>query len=294
MPRTYSKGENRTYVLYTIPTLLLYGLLFIFPLILGLYYSMTDWNGISQAQNFIGLENYRNLFSDKRVVNSLLFSFKYAVSLVLIVNFLAIALGLMMDSRIKFQNAFRSLYFFPAIISLVVVGLVFDQIFYHVFPRIGEFFDIEIFKTNMLGNRDTVFWAVLFVSIWRETAVPTVLILAGLQTVPIEYIEAAVLDGASYFTRLRKIIFPFLIPVFSMNLVLTVKSGIMVFDVIKAMTGGGPGMTTESIGILIYKKGFQEYQFGMASSLSFLLLAIIALISFVQIFALKKKEVGQL
>ncbi len=294
MPRTYSKGESRTYVLYTIPTLLLYGLLFIFPLFLGLYYSMTDWNGISQAQNFIGLENYRNLFSDKRVVNSLLFSFKYAVSLVLIVNFLAIALGLMMDSRIRFQNAFRSLYFFPAIISLVVVGLVFDQIFYHVFPRIGEFFDIEIFKTNMLGNKDTVFWAVLFVSIWRETAVPTVLILAGLQTVPIEYIEAAVLDGASYFTRLRKIIFPFLIPVFSMNLVLTVKSGIMVFDVIKAMTGGGPGMTTESIGILIYKKGFQEYQFGMASSLSFLLLAIIALISFVQIYALKKKEVGQL
>ncbi|MBN2859043.1 MAG: sugar ABC transporter permease [Sphaerochaetaceae bacterium] len=294
MPRTYSKAENRTYVLYTIPTLLLYGLLFIFPLILGVYYSMTDWNGISQAQNFIGLENYRNLFSDKRVVNSLVFSFKYAVSLVLIVNFLAIALGLMMDSKIKFQNTFRSLYFFPAIISLVVVGLVFDQIFYHVFPRFGEFFDIEIFKTNMLGNRDTVFWAVLFVSIWRETAVPTVLILAGLQTVPVEYIEAAVLDGASYVTRLRKIIFPFLVPVLSMNLVLTVKSGIMVFDVIKAMTGGGPGMTTESIGILIYKKGFQEYQFGMASSLSFLLLAIIAVISFVQIYALKKKEVGQL
>ena len=294
MPRTYSKAENRTYVLYTIPTLLLYGLLFIFPLFLGIYYSMTDWNGISQTQNFIGLENYRNLFSDKRVVNSLLFSFRYAVSLVVIVNFLAIALGLMMDSKIRFQNTFRSLYFFPAIISLVVVGLVFDQIFYHVFPRIGEFFDIEIFKTNMLGNRDTVFWAVLFVSIWRETAVPTVLILAGLQTVPTEYIEAAVLDGASYFTRLRKIVFPFLIPVFSMNLVLTVKSGIMVFDVIKAMTGGGPGMTTESIGILIYKKGFQEYQFGMASSLSFLLLAIIAIISFVQIYALKKKEVGQL
>ena len=294
MPRTLLKKEKRTYFLYTVPALILYGLLFIVPLFLGLYYSMTDWNGIGQQQNFVGLNNYVNLFSDKRIVNSLFFSFKYAIFLVIIVNLLAIALGLLLDSKIKFKNLFRALYFFPAIISLVVVGLVFDQIFYHVIPRIGEHFNINVLKSSLLGNGDTVFWAVLFVSVWRETAVPTVLILAGLQAVPIEYIEAATLDGASYFMRLRKIIFPFLIPVFSMNLVLTVKSGIMVFDVIKAMTGGGPGVATESIGILIYKKGFQEYQFGMASALSFLLLAIIAVISFIQIFGLKRKEVGQL
>jgi raffinose/stachyose/melibiose transport system permease protein len=234
------------------------------------------------------------MFGDHRVLNSLQFSLKYAVLLVLFVNALAIFLGLMLDAPMKRKNLFRALYFFPAIISLVVVGLVFDQILYHAVPRIGKMLDIDFLKRNLLGNRDAVFWVVLFVSVWRETAVPTVLILAGLQTVPPELIEAAVLDGAPYLTRLRKIMFPFLVPVFSMNLVLTVKSGIMVFDIIKAMTGGGPGISTESIGILIYKKGFEEMQFGFASSLSFLLFAIIALISLVQIGVLKRKEVGQL
>jgi len=294
MSRKLTPQENRTYFLYVIPAVLLYGILFILPLFLGLLYSMTDWNGISQKQNFIGFKNYFNLFTDSRVLNSLGFSLKYAFFLVLIVNILAIVLGLMMDSKIKFKNLFRGIYFFPAIISLVVVGLVFDQIFYHVVPLIGELLDIEFLKSNLLGNSKAVFWVVLIVSVWRETAVPTVLVLAGLQTVPVEYLEAATLDGASYFMRLRKIILPFLIPVLSMNLVLTVKSGIMVFDVIKAMTGGGPGIATESIGILIYTKGFHEFKFGFASALSFLLLAIIAVISFVQIYFLKKREVGQL
>jgi raffinose/stachyose/melibiose transport system permease protein len=294
LPRRQTIKEKGVYFTFTVPTLLLYGLFFILPLGMGVYYSMTDWNGISQSFNFIGLHNYLRMFSDHRVLNSLQFSLKYAVLLVLFVNALAIFLGLLLDAPIKSKNLFRALYFFPAIISLVVVGLVFDQILYHAIPRIGKMLDIDFLKRNLLGNRDAVFWVVLFVSIWRETAVPTVLILAGLQTVPPELIEAAVLDGAPYLTRLRKIVFPFLIPVFSMNLVLTVKSGIMVFDIIKAMTGGGPGISTESIGILIYKKGFEEMQFGFASSLSFLLFAIIAVISLLQIGVLKRKEVGQL
>lgn len=294
LPRRQTMKEKGTYFAFTVPTLLLYGLFFLLPLGMGLYYSMTDWNGISQSFTFVGLKNYLQMFSDHRVLNSLSFSIRYAVLLVIFVNTLAIFLALILDAPLKGKNFFRALYFFPAIISLVVVGLVFDQILYHAIPRIGKLLEIDFLKRNLLGNRDAVFWVVLFVSIWRETAVPTVLILAGLQTVPPELIESAVLDGASYLTRLRKIIFPFLVPVFSMNLVLTVKSGVMVFDIIKAMTGGGPGISTESIGILIYKKGFEEMQFGFASSLSFLLFGIVALISFVQIGVLRKKEVGQL
>lgn len=294
MPRRQTKSEKRTYFIFTMPALLLYGMFFMIPLVMGVYYSMTDWNGISQQYNFIGLRNYLQMFSDHRVNNSLQFSLKYAVMLVVIVNALALALGMLLDSRIRGKNFFRALYFFPAIISLVVVGLVFDQILYHAVPRIGKLLDIDFLKRNLLGNQDAVFWVVLFVSIWRETAVPTVLILAGLQTVPQELIESSVLDGAPYLTRFRKIVFPFLIPVFSMNLVLTVKAGIMVFDIIKAMTGGGPGISTESIGLLIYKKGFEEMQFGFASALSFLLFGIIAIISLLQIRLLRKKEAGQL
>ncbi len=294
MARNQTTGEKLTYTAFTIPTVILYGFFFLVPLFLGIYYSMTDWNGISQTFNFVGLKNYINMFSDHRIFNSFRFSLKYAAFLVLTVNVLALALGLILNSKIKGKNFLRALYFFPAIISLVVVGLVFDQILYHAVPRIGKFLNIEFLQRNLLGNSDAVFWVVLLVSVWRETAVPMVLILAGLQTVPVELLEASIIDGASYFTRFRKIIFPFLIPVFSMNLVLTVKSGVMVFDIIKAMTGGGPGISTESLGILIYKKGFEEMQFGFASALSFLLFGIVAVISLLQIGVLRTKEAGQL
>ncbi len=294
MARKQSSRERLTYFLYTVPAIILYGMFFIVPLMMGVFYSLTDWNGISQSYNVIGLKNYIQMFSDHRVINSLQFSLSYALFLVLIVNLLALGLGLLLNSNIRGKNFSRALYFFPAIISLVVVGLVFDQILYHAIPRIGKALDIDFFKRNLLGNSDAVFWVILFVSIWRETAVPTVLIIAGLQTVPIELLEASILEGASFSVRFRKIMFPFLIPVISMNLVLTVKSGIMVFDIIKAMTGGGPGIATESIGILIYKKGFEEFQFGFASSLSFLLFGIVAVISLLQIYTLRKKEVGQL
>ncbi len=294
MARNQTIKEKLTYTAFTIPTLFLYGLFFIVPLFLGVYYSMTDWNGISQTYNFVGLKNYLNMFSDHRILNSFIFSLKYALFLVIIVNSLALLLGVILNSKMRGKNFLRALYFFPAIISLVVVGLVFDQLLYHALPRIGKFLNIDFLKRNLLGNQDAVFWVVLLVSVWRETAVPMVLILAGLQTVPEELLEASTLEGASYFDQFRKIIFPFLIPVFSMNLVLTVKSGVMVFDIIKAMTGGGPGIATESLGILIYKKGFEEMQFGFASSLSFLLFGIVAVISLLQIRALRSKGAGQL
>lgn len=294
MSRLTSPKDKLTYVFFTLPGAALFSLFFLVPLFLGLYYSMTDWNGISQSFKFIGLQNYLNMFSDHRVLNSYSFSLRYAVFLVLIVNSMALLLGLLLNSSIAGKNVFRAVYFFPAVISLVVVGLVFDQILYHAVPRIGKALDIDFLKRNLLGNKDAVFYVVLLVSAWRETAVPMVLIIAGLQTVPSELLEAATIDGAGSWKKFWSITFPFLIPVFSMNLVLTVKSGVMVFDIIKAMTGGGPGIATESIGILIYKKGFEEFQFGFASSLSFSLFAVVALISLAQITVLKRKEVGQL
>jgi raffinose/stachyose/melibiose transport system permease protein len=292
--RRKTPAERLTYTTFTIPAVVLYGLFFMVPLLLGIYYSMTDWNGISQSYDFIALENYRNLFSDNRVLHSFAFSLRYALYLVVIINVLALGIGLMLNANIRAKNLFRAIYFFPAIISLVVVGLVFDQIFYHAVPRIGDLFSIAFLQRNLLGNPEAVFWVLLFVSVWRECAVPTVLILAGLQTVPSELIEASILDGAGSFMQFRKIVFPFLIPVFSMNLVLTVKSGIMVFDIIKGMTGGGPGTATESIGILIYKKGFEEMRFGFASALSLSLFLLIAVISILQITVLRSKEAGQL
>ena len=295
MSRKFTSGEKTTYFFLSLHGVLLYTLFFLIPVGMGIFYSLTDWNGISQSYNIIGLENYRTLFTDARVYNALKINFSYMAVFVVVVNTLAMVLALLLHSEsLKFKRMFRAIYFFPAVISMVVVGLIFDQIFYHVIPRIGDALNIEILQRNILGKSDLALWGVLGVSVWRNTAVPMVLLLAGLQTVPGDLIEAAILDGTNAFQRFRSVILPFLIPVLNMTLILTIRHGIMVFDVIKATTNGGPGRTTEAISILVYNTGFESMRFGYASTQSILLFFIIAVISFVQIRLLKSKEVGQL
>lgn len=295
MGRTLTRQEKRTYFFLSLHGVVLYALFFLIPVLFGVFYSMTDWNGISQTYNFVGLKNYFTLIKDSRVLNSLSINAVYTVAFVLIVNLQAVVLALLLNSQqLKFRKSFRAIYFFPAVLSMVVVGLIFDQIFYHVVPRIGDGLGIELLQRNILGNLDLAMWGVLCVSVWRNTAVPMVLILAGLQTVPNELIEASILDGANKRQRFFKVIFPFLIPSLNMTLVLTIKHGIMVFDVIMAMTGGGPGRSTEAIGLLVYNLGFDEMRFGYASALSLILFGIIAIVSFTQISALKSREVGQI
>ncbi len=295
MSRKLTSGEKTTYFFLSLHGVLLYTLFFLIPVGMGIFYSLTDWNGISQSYNFIGLENYRTLFNDERVYNALKINFTYMIVFVVVVNSLAMILALLLHSEaLKFKRLFRAIYFFPAVLSMVVVGLIFDQIFYHVVPRIGDALNMEFLQRNILGNPEYALWGVLGVSVWRNTAVPMVLLLAGLQTVPEDLVEAAILDGANALQRFWSVILPFLIPVLNMTLILTIRHGIMVFDVIKATTNGGPGRTTEAISILVYNTGFESMRFGYASTQSILLFFIIAVISFVQIRLLKSKEVGQL
>ena len=280
--------------LFTVPGVILFLSLFILPVFMGFFYSFTDWNGISPNYNFVGLDNFRNMFVDKRVSYSVRFSLLFTFFFVLFTNLVAFALAFLLNSKIKGKTFFRATYFFPAIVSLVVVGLIFDQLFYHVVPIIGENLNIDLLKRNPMGNPDLAGPGVLFVKMWREIPIPTILYIAGLQSVPSDLVEASVIDGAGWFTRLAHVIFPFMVPVISMNLVLTVRNGVMVFDVIKVMTGGGPGYSTSSVGITIYNMGFYEMKFGFATAISLFLFMIIAVVSILQITLLRKKGTGQL
>jgi len=294
MPSLTSKKDNAVLYLFTVPGVLMFLVLFLVPVFMAFFYSFTDWNGMSPNYNLVGVKNFINMFKDKRVSYSLSFSLIFTFIFVVMTNLIALALAFLLNSEIKGKTFFRALYFFPAVVSLVVVGLIFDQIFYHVIPIFGKALGIDMLSRSPLGNPDLAPAAVLFVKMWREIPIPTVLYIAGLQSVPTDLIEASVIDGAGWFTRLKSVIFPFLVPVISMNLVLTVRNGIMVFDIIKVMTGGGPGYATSSVGITIYNMGFYEMKFGFATAISLFLFVIIAVVSFAQIAMLRKKGTGQL
>jgi len=289
-----SRKDAASFYLFVIPGIIMFLWFFILPAFMGVFYSFTDWNGMSPRFNYIGVKNYLEMFKDSRVSYSIIFSLVFTLVFVVLTNIFGLFFAFLLNSKFKGKSLFRALYFFPAVISLVVAGLIFDQLFYHVVPMFGKALGIAALSRNPMGDPNLAPVGVLFVKMWRELPVPTVLYIAGLQSVPSDLIEASVIDGAGWSKRFRNVIFPFLVPIISMNLVLTVRNGIMVFDVIKVMTGGGPGYSTSSIGITIYNMGFYEMKFGMATAVALFLFLIIGIISFIQIKILNSKGTGQL
>lgn len=285
------KNTKITYALFTIPGLFLYAFFFIFPVIMGFYYGMTDWNGITRKFNFIGFANYVSAFTDKRFLKALMFNLKYCLLLTACIVILGIFLAMLLNIKVKGISFFRAAYFMPAVLSGLTVGLIFNQIMYRALPPLGQYLGIEALSTNILSNGTTAVFGILFVNVWQGVAMPTLLFLAGLQTIPEELYEAAALDGANAIHRFRYITIPFLVPVLSVVMVLTVKSGLMVFDLVKALTDGGPGGATESVSLLIYSNAFVENKYSYAIAEAIIVGVVIALISALQISISNKKKV---
>lgn len=292
-PPLSGRDRNRrvTFALFTAPGLLLYSAFFIFPVVMGFYYGMTDWNGITRKYNFIGLNNFFSAFRDKRFLKALTFNLKYCLILTVCIVALGVILALLLNKKMKSITFFRAAYFMPAVLSGITVSLIFNQIFYRAIPPLGQALGIEWLSKNILSNPTTAMFGILFVNVWQGVAMPTLLFLTGLQSIPEDLYEAASLDGAGPFHRFRYITVPYLLPVLSVVMVLTVKSGLMVFDYVKALTDGGPGGATESVSLLIYSNAFVENKYSYAIAEAIIVGVLIALLSAIQISVTNRKKV---
>jgi raffinose/stachyose/melibiose transport system permease protein len=283
--------RRTTLLLFTVPGLLLYTIFSVVPILMGFFYSLTDWNGYSRRYDIVWLRNFKEILFDERFYRALLFNVKYAALLVIGTLVLSVLIALMLNTKLKGLSLFRAIYFFPAVLSMLTVGLIFNQIFYRVFPPMGNALGIELLKQSLLSRANTAVFAVLLVHLWQGLALPTVLVLAGLQTVPTDLYEAAEMDGITITQRFFRITLPFLIPVLSVILVLALKSGIMVFDYVMSLTGGGPGGATESLALLIYRHGFTEDRFSYSIAEAIFAGIIISAISAIQISVSNKKRI---
>ena len=277
--------------LFTVPATVLYCIFFIYPIAIGIMYSFTDWNGLAKDFKFIGLANYIEAFTNKRFQNAVLFNIKFTILAVILVVGISLILALIFNSDIRLKSFFRGIFFFPAVLGMLVVGLIFNEIFYRVVPVIGKAMNISWLSTNILASKSTAMYGVLIVHVWLAVAMDTVMLLAGLQSTPMELYEAAELDGANKWQRFRYITMPFLLPVLSVVLILQIKNGLTVYDIIVALTNGGPGGATESLSILIYNHGFKEVKFSYAIAEAIILTIVICAISFVQTSISNKKKV---
>ena len=277
--------------LFTVPATVLYCIFFIYPIAIGIMYSFTDWNGLAKDFKFIGLANYIEAFTNKRFQNAVLFNIKFTILAVILVVGISLILALIFNSDIRLKSFFRGIFFFPAVLGMLVVGLIFNEIFYRVVPVIGKAMNISWLSTNILASKSTAMYGVLIVHVWLAVAMATVMLLAGLQSTPMELYEAAELDGANKWQRFRYITMPFLLPVLSVVLILQIKNGLTVYDIIVALTNGGPGGATESLSILIYNHGFKEVKFSYAIAEAIILTIVICAICFVQTSISNKKTV---
>lgn len=275
--------DRYTFFLFTVPPLILYSFFFVYSVFVGVRYSFTDWNGISREYGFNGLSNYDNLLHNSRFWNSMRVTVVYALLLLICVISVSLILALCLNSLKHMQAFSKSVFFFPAMISSVSIALIWDQLYYRVVPIIGKLLGIAALSQSPLANPKTALPAIVFVNAWQAVAMPTLIFLAGLQTIPEELFESAKIDGATPWNRFRYITLPFLLPTITINVVLTIKQGLTTFDFPLAMTMGGPASASEVIGILIYLDAFQNMRFSIANAEAMVLFVIIAVLSFIQI-----------
>ena len=278
-----STADKLTNFLFTIPAVVLYSIFFIYAVIVGVNYSFTDWNGIAKTYNYIGFENYKSLFENQYFWNTLWVTVKYALLLVVGVMITSLILALCLNSIKHLKTLTKSIFFIPAMIGGGTISLFFYQIYYRLVPVIGEMLGISALSQSPLASAKTALIAVVFVNVWQAVAMPTMIFMAGLQTVPGDLYESAMLDGATTFQRFRYITLPYLMPTFTINMVLTIKAGITSFDYAYALTAGGPSRSTTVIGISIYNDAFNNMKFSLANAEAVILFIIIALLSLIQI-----------
>ncbi|MET3452856.1 sugar ABC transporter permease [Curtobacterium sp. 1544] len=270
--------------LFMAPSLLILGAFVVFPILRSLYYSFFDWTVGAVSQPFVGFGNYVQLFHDQQFWNALRITLEYTIVSVVLLVVLGFVAALLLQRDTLANRIVRSVFFFPTIVSLVTIGLVWKFL---LDPDIGLVGGI----TTMLGL-PSVAWlqstslalpTIIFVSVWKSIGFAMILFVAGLKGVPAERYEAAELDGANRWQTVSRITLPSIRPTMLFtSMILTIQS-FQVFDLVYVMTGGGPVFHTDTLVNLLYRDGFVNYQTGYASAISWVLFVIIMLISLLQL-----------
>ncbi len=274
--------RKMTFLLMTIPVVVLFFLFNTLPLIKGVIYSFTNFRGYGDY-DWVGLRNYADLFTDGRVGKSYLFTIKMALVATIVTNVISLILALGLNSKIKFKSTLRGLYFVPNILGALVVGYIFNYFFTYIVPAIFN-------TTSILASSTWAWVGIVIVCAWQAIAMNTIIYISGLSTVPEDVYEAGSIDGATGWAQFKHLTFPLIIPFFSINMVLSVKNFLMVFDQIMALTKGGPAQSTESISFLIYNNGMAGGQFGFQSANAVLFFVIIVAFSVAQLQFTSSKE----
>ncbi|MBU9712675.1 carbohydrate ABC transporter permease [Evansella tamaricis] len=280
------------FILFTVPLLIIFTTVVLIPFVMGIYYSFFRWDGIgANPMTFVGLENYTRLFGDNRFLDSAWLTVKFTILSLISVNVIALTFALLVTTKLRTVNAARAMFFMPNLIGGLILGYIWQFIFSDAFRIMGELTGFETLFFNWLLSPDYALYALVFVFTWQMAGYMMIIYITGIQGIPNDVIEASTIDGASYWDRLRKIIFPLLMPAFTICLFLTLSFGFKIYDVNLSLTGGGPINSTELFALHIYNEifGYSRYGYGQAKAVVFFI--IVAAVTLSQVYMTKRREV---
>ncbi|EOS35110.1 hypothetical protein C808_04889 [Lachnospiraceae bacterium M18-1] len=279
--RTLAQKKNRAFMPVIITAVMMYTIFFVVPALYSFYFSLTDWNGYSLNYKFVGIENFVRVFNDKDLINSIKFTLIYTVVINAATIPVSIVLAMLLTKEIKGVRFFRAVYFYPAIISMLSLGLIFNEIFRRMIPSMASGLGIRFLETSLLSSGTGAVIAVIILGFWQNLSIPTVLLIASLQSVPSELTEAAKIDGAGVFARFKVVTLPFLTSTLIMCLVKGIRDALVVFDYVVSLTQGGPAKATTSMGYKIYLMGAMDMKFAQGCATAVILFVIITILSFI-------------
>ncbi|MGO4498946.1 carbohydrate ABC transporter permease [Paenibacillus sp. 2RAB27] len=290
---TRNRKQNIILLAFVFPAILFYSVFVLGPSFGGIWYSLTDWNGLNPTYNMVGLSNYiEALTDDPYFLDAIWFTLKYVIFMVVLSNFLAILLAVLIESQQRSKVWFRTIFFMPNMISLIIGGFMWMFIFTKVLPYIAEHTIFHFLDQSWIGDPRFSFYTLLILSLWSGVGYLMVIYIAALQGVPQQLKEAAAIDGANAMQTFRNVTLPMIYPALTIGLFVTLNGSFKVFDAVFALTGGGPGRATQVIALNIYEEAFSlSSRYGYASAKAMILFLIVFIVTLVQLWIMKRKEV---
>lgn len=277
-----------------LPAIILFVIFIFYPFVKGIMISFTNWDGYSQTSTWVGFDNYLRMLKDENIGTVIKNTLIYGIGSTLFQNFIGLLYALLLNQSIRTKGLARTIVYLPVIISPLIMG----YIWYFIFQLNGGALNdiILLFRDepiNLLANPEFNVWIITFVNTFQFTGIAMTIYLAGLQSIPKDYYEAANLDGASPFKSFWHITLPMLAPSITINVVLNIIGGLKLFDVIIAMTNGGPGYASQSLSTMMYQTYFARQDAGYAASLGNLMFVIVCIISMFALIYLRRKEINR-
>ncbi len=301
---TYEAQNNRVFVYFILPSFTAFSLFVVLPFLQGIYFSMTDWNGINDP-TFIGLDNYKTILNDYGFGYSFYRTVLYSVLNIFIINFVAFSLAIIVTQKLKLQNIYRAGFFMPNLIGGLVLGYIWQFIFNRALVQFGGIFD-----PSLLINGDSALIGLIIVVTWQYAGYIMMIYIAAIQNIPQDLIEASEIDGANAWQRLKNITLPLVAQAFTVAMFLTLVTSFKQFDTVVSLTQGGPAtqlpswlgsiynktllpvvQSTDLIAINIYDEAFVNRNMGVGQAKSIIFFIMLLGVALVQVYYNKRREV---